>query len=88
MNVSRSGYYEWLDRPISNRDQENIRLTKMIKEIFIQNRYIYGTRRIAKKLAENDVFISRRRIGKLMEEANLSCKTRRKFKVTTDSKHN
>ena len=37
MKVSRSGYYEWLGRPISNRDQENIRLIKMIKEIFIQN---------------------------------------------------
>jgi len=74
MKVSRSGYYEWLGRPISNRDQENIRLIKMIKEIFIQNRYIYGTRRISKKLSENDIFISRRRIGKLMAIAELTCK--------------
>lgn len=88
MKVSRSGYYEWLGRPISNRDQENIRLIKMIKEIFIQNRYIYGTRRISKKLSENDIFISRRRIGKLMAIAELYCKTKRKFKVTTDSRHN
>ncbi|MDB2550914.1 IS3 family transposase, partial [Rickettsiales bacterium] len=88
MKVSRSGYYEWLGRPISNRDQENIRLIKMIKEIFIQNRYIYGTRRISKKLSENDIFISRRRIGKLMAIAELTCKTKRKFKVTTDSRHN
>jgi len=38
MSVSRSGYYEWLYRPISNRDKENRKLTAMIKEIFIQNR--------------------------------------------------
>jgi putative transposase len=88
MNVSRSGYYEWLNRPISNRDQENTKLTKMITEIFIQNRNIYGTRRISKKLSENDIFISRRRIGKLMAIAELTCKTKRKFKVTTDSRHN
>ena len=88
MKVSRSGYYEWLNRPISNRDKENKKLTEMITEIFIQNRNIYGTRRIAKILAKNGVFISRHRIGKLMVKAGLSCKTKRKFKVTTDSKHN
>jgi putative transposase len=88
MKVSRSGYYEWLNRPISDRSKENKELTKMIKEIFIQNRNIYGTRRIAKKLAENSIFVSRRRIGKLMAVAGLFCKTKRKFRVTTDSKHN
>ena len=45
--------YEWLNHPISNRDQENIELTKMIKEIFTQSRNVYGARRIAKKLAMN-----------------------------------
>ena len=88
MKVSRSGYYEWLNRPISNRDKENEKLTKSIKEVFVQNRNIYGTRRIARKLAQNDIFVSKRRIGKLMTEAGLYCKTKRKFKVTTDSKHN
>ena len=88
MNVSCSGYYNWLDRPISNRDKENKELTKMIEEIFTQNRNVYGTRRIAKKLAESGISISRHRIGKLMAAAGLSCKTKRKFKVTTDSKHN
>jgi transposase InsO family protein len=88
MSVSRSGYYEWLNRPISNRDKENKKLTKMITEIFIQNRNIYGTRRIVKILAKDGIFISRHRIGKLMAKAGLSCKTKKKFKVTTDSKHN
>jgi len=88
MKVSRSGYYEWLSRPLSNRAQENQRLTKIITEIFNQNRHIYGTRRIVKILAKNNIFIGRRRIGKLMASSDLYCKTKRKFKVTTDSKHN
>jgi putative transposase len=88
MKVSRSGYYEWLNRPESNRDKENKKLTAMIKEIFTQNRNIYGTRRITKKLAQNDIFISRRKVGNLMAVAGLVCKTKRKFKVTTDSRHN
>ena len=53
MRVSRSGYYEWLDRPMSNRDKEEQKLIKIITNIFIQNRQIYGIRRISKKLAEN-----------------------------------
>jgi len=87
MKVSRSGYYEWINRKVSNRDQRNQELTKVIREVFNQNRHVYGVRRISKKLAQNDIFISNRRIGRLMAAADLSCKTKRKFRVTTDSKH-
>ncbi len=86
--VSRSGYYDWLNRPESNRVKENKELTKVIKEIFIQNRKIYGTRRISDQLVKKNITVSRYRIGKLMVASNLICKTRRKFKATTDSKHN
>ena len=88
MKVSRSGYYDWLDRPESSRSLENKELTKVIREIFTKSRNIYGTRRIADQLSKRDIFISRNRIVKLMALAGLSCKTKRKFKVTTDSKHN
>lgn len=88
MKVSRSGYYSWLDRPESKLDKENRELTSMIKEIFAMNRNVYGTRRIAAKLASKGVFISRKRISRLMLLAGISCKTKRKFKLTTDSKHN
>ena len=60
----------------------------MIKDIFIENRNVYGCRRIAKKLEAQGVLLSRHRIRRLMSRANLICKTKRRFKVTTDSKHN
>lgn len=88
MKVSSSGYYEWLNRPKSNRAIENQRLIKSIKEVFVSNRNVYETRRIAKILAKNEIAISRKRIGKLMASAGLFCKTKRRFKVTTDSKRN
>jgi transposase InsO family protein len=44
--------------------------------------------RIANRLAKQGVFLSRRRISSLMMAAGLSCKTKRKYKVTTDSNHN
>ena len=88
MKVSSSGYYSWLNRVLSNRAIENQQLTKSIEQVFVKNRNVYGTRRIAKILAKNDILISRNRIGKLMASAGLVCKTKRRFKVTTDSKHN
>jgi transposase InsO family protein len=63
-------------------------LQLQIKQVFVSNRNVYGTRRIAKILAKNNILISRRRIGKLMASAGLFCKTKRRFKVTTDLKHN
>jgi transposase InsO family protein len=88
MKVSSSGYYSWLNRNLSNRAIENEQLTESIREVFVQNRNVYGTRRIAKILAKDEIAISRKRIGRLMKSAGLICKTKCKFKVTTDSKHN
>ncbi len=81
MKVSKSGYYSWLNRPISNRAIENQQLTKSIKEIFLQNRNVYGTRRITKILAKNEITISRKRIGRLMAAAGIYCKTKLTFQL-------
>lgn len=47
----------------------------------------YGTRRIKRLLAKEGLLVSRRRIGRLMREQGLVCKAKRRYKVTTDSKH-
>jgi len=87
LQVSRSGYYAWQKRPESNRNKEDRNLTAMIEAIFREGRSTYGARRIQQKLAMRGITASRYRISKLMEAAGLACKTKRKFKVTTDSKH-
>lgn len=86
--VSRSGYYEWLSRPVSHKDQQDKALKAAIRTCHDHSRATYGTRRIQKALAKEDKVISRRRIARLMDEEGLKCKTRKKFRVTTDSKHN
>jgi len=88
IRVSRSGYYEWLNYPNSNHKEQDNKLTAMIKVIFEEGRGNYGSRTIKKKLERKGEFISRRRIIRLMRQANLICRTKRKFKATTDSKHN
>ncbi len=85
--VSRSAYYNWLSALPSQRAQENKVLMEKISVFFTENRGNYGTRRIKRALAKEGWIVSRRRICRLMKQANLTCKTKRKFKVTTDSKH-
>lgn len=62
-------------------------LSDLICEIFKDGRQSYGTRRIKRALAKRGYVISRRRIGRLMKLKGISCKTKRKFRITTDSKH-
>ena len=87
MTVSRSCYYDWLDSPKTDRGHENEQLLEILKILFEKGRSTYGTRRLKKKLAEPGFFVSRRRIGRLMNQAGLWCKTKKKFKATTNSKH-
>lgn len=86
--LSRSGYYDWLKSSPSPRSIENQALGDKIESIFIDSRSTYGTRRIRKILLREGIKISRRRVGKLMKQKHLCCKTKRKFRHTTDSKHN
>jgi len=87
MSVSRSGYYEWLSRPISNRAKVDQALKASITMIHEDNHQNTGTRRIKSHLADQGKAVSRRRIGRLMKEEGLACKTKKKFKATTNSNH-
>lgn len=63
-------------------------MADIIQGVFKKSRGTYGTRRIRKELDGLNRPASRRRVGRLLREAGLACKTKRKFKATTDSKHN
>ena len=88
LKVDRSSYYHWIKMGcVQKRVDEH--LCKLIKELFINSRQTYGTRRIKKALkSKYDVSVSRRRIGKIMRYLHLNVKMKKRFKVnTTDSNH-
>lgn len=87
LGVIRSGYYSWLKALPSERAAENERITEKLRIIFADTHSTYGTRSLKRELKKIGFTVSRRRIGRLMQETGLICKTKRKFKVTTDSKH-
>lgn len=87
MQVSRRGYYDWLNRPPSARELSNQRLLIEIKRIFYANREVYGAPRIYRTLLEAGQVCSLNRVARLMQKTGLVPKTVKKFRVTTDSRN-
>ena len=79
LEVSRSGYYEWLSRPPRAPGEADQQVQEKVQRYFAQGRGTYGTRRIKHLLAQEGLQVSRRRIGRVLAQAGLLCKTRRKF---------
>jgi putative transposase len=88
LEVSRSGFYAWLDLPEGDRARENRRLTALIQGIFAESRDTYGVPRVHATLRQRDQKCGYNRVARLMKKAGLRSKTKRRFRVqTTDSKH-
>lgn len=89
LKVSRSGYYDWLNRPVSDRKIANEKLAQQINKIWSDSRESYGLPRIVEKLKSENIIAGRNRVQKIMKINNIEGAGRRKFKVqTTDSNHN
>jgi len=87
LNICRSAFYAWKKAPLSAKAEEDKALTKVIKTSFNEVRECYGTRRIQQNLIDQELTVSRRRIGRLMKTEGMQVKTKRKFKTTTYSDH-
>ncbi len=87
LSVSRSGYYDWTERPLSQRARANEALAKRIGELFALHRQRYGAPRIAAVLRDGGIQCSNNRVARSMCALGLKAIQAKKFKVTTDSKH-
>jgi transposase InsO family protein len=87
MEVSTSGFYDWLDRPESERSRENRRLTKKIRHYHQQSREIYGSPKIHRDLIADGETCGIHRVARLMRKAGIQSKMVRKFVITTDSRN-
>ena len=64
--MSRSGYHAWLDRPRSERSQENAQLLKEIREIHQESYQAYGSPRVHAELRRRGKNCGRHRVARLM----------------------
>lgn len=71
LGVAPSGYYEWLQRPQSNRALEDARLLRLIRASFTASQGVYGAPRVFLDLREAGETCSKHRVERLMRENGL-----------------
>jgi transposase InsO family protein len=87
LEVSKAGYYAWRDRAPSKRARDDARFTTLIRIIHKASRRTYGSPRVHAQLDKDGVRVGRKRVARLMRLNAIEVKTRRRFKATTNSKH-
>jgi putative transposase len=85
--ISPSTYYSWERKQQSERARRDGVLLASIRRIFAKFRGRYGAPRVHNELVGEGISVSRKRVARLMREAGLKAKGRRKYKATTDSNH-
>jgi len=85
--VSKSGYYAWRKRTKSKRKRANELLLAKIDDIFHGHHQRYGSRRVWFELRLRGIICSKNRVARLMRQADLKSRRTRKFRTTTNSKH-
>jgi len=88
LEVSRSGYYAFKKRPKSQQRIDNEKLLIEIRRVFLENDSNYGSPRIWNQLNNVEhVRCSENRVAKVMRFAEVVAIQKRKFRATTNSKH-
>jgi len=92
LEVSASGYFNWLRRRQAGHGEPARRhsdeaLLAHIRAIHAEVKGEYGWPRMHKELLARGIRVGKDRVRKLMQQHGIKAKTKRKFVVTTDSRH-
>lgn len=88
LSLSRSSYYDWLKRPESHQKLENKKLAVEIKEIYDREKQRPGSPRIARVMRASGRSVGKNRIANVMRQNGWRAKGAKKYKATTNSRHN
>lgn len=78
LGVTRSGYYAWLQQPLSKRAREDLRLVDRIRKFHEESEFTYGSPRIFMDLREAGETCSLNRVARLMRVHGISARPLRK----------
>ncbi len=87
MQVSKSAYYDWSNRPAEVISADTLHLYRRMKQLFKKSRASLGNREMMKKLREEGFEIGRYRVRQLMKKLSLVVTQRVVYKATTKRKH-
>jgi transposase InsO family protein len=86
--VSKSGYYAWRNRDNSEKEAKELKLLRAIEDVHRSSRKNYGSPRIFNQLIGMGHKVGKTKVERTMKKHGIRAKTKRKFRHTTDSKHN
>jgi len=87
LRVSPGGYYAWRKRQPSARSQRRATLQTAIREVHEQSRRTYGSPRVHAALTGRGITCCVNTVAKIMRQAGLAARVKRRFKTTTDASH-
>lgn len=87
LEVSRSGYYAYLERRAKPLPERQERLLAMIRATHAECQGAYGVRRIHRELVESGEQVSRKTVRRIMREHGIRAVQTPNFIKTTDSNH-
>lgn len=87
IGVTRSRYYAWKAVGVRIITPEERLLRRTMRQLFAQSRQSLGSRTMRKQLNAQGFVIGRYRTRRLMRTLGLVVKTKRKYRITTDSRH-
>ncbi len=85
--VTVSGFYAWRRRGPSRRAQEDERLKQRIGVIHAESDGVYGSPKVRDELLDSGTQVGKHRVARLMRELGLEGCPKKRYKVTTDSRH-
>lgn len=88
LKVSQSGYYRWLNYPESATRRENQAIYDVLQASYDQNKGRAGLNKLLDDVRSRFPHCSRNRLYRIQKEHRLYSIRKRKFKATTNSRHN
>lgn len=87
LGVVPSGYYAWRRRPPSARARSDQALMPRVRAAFTASKGRYGSPRVHAELRATGLRVGRNRVARLMRTDGLRARPRRRYVVTTQSRH-
>ena len=88
IQLSTSAYYAWLNAPQDDDNKRQDRkLAEKVRQIFIDNKQSFGSRRLADRLQKQGFAVGRFKTRRILQELKLKVRYPKRLKVTTDSNH-
>jgi transposase InsO family protein len=84
LGVSRSGFYDWLNRPESRHASEDRDLLRAIRALHVQARQAYGAYKTWKVLNATGIVCGRHRVARLRRQNGIEALRQRRFRVMSE----